>query len=82
VENKAFRAIRNFSRCTPVSYLHTAINLPYLYDYMTKLCRQQSEFIQNHENVNVRSIGQGEARHREYKRLEFGGGKAYDRLSG
>jgi predicted proteasome-type protease len=30
-------------------------------------------------HVNVRNIGQGEARHRKYKRLKLGGGQAYDR---
>jgi hypothetical protein len=30
-----------------------------MYDYVTKLCRQQAEVIQNHENTNVRNIGQG-----------------------
>jgi hypothetical protein len=48
---------------------------------MTKLCRQQAEFILNHDNENVRYIGQGEARHRKYKRLKLGGGQAYDRSS-
>jgi hypothetical protein len=48
---------------------------------MTKLSRQQAEFIQNHEDTNVRNIGQGEARHRKYKRLKLGGGQAYDRSS-
>jgi hypothetical protein len=33
------------------------------------------------ENENVRNIGQGEARHRKYKRLKLGGGQAYDRSS-
>jgi hypothetical protein len=51
------------------------------YDYITKLCRQQAEVIQNHENANVRNIGQGEPRHRIFKRLKFVGGQAYDRLS-
>jgi hypothetical protein len=37
--------------------------------------------IQNHENENVRYIGQGEARHRKYKRLKLGGGHVYDRSS-
>jgi hypothetical protein len=50
-----------------------------VYDYITKLCRQLAEVIQNHENENVRNIGQGEARHRKYKRLKFGDGQAYDR---
>jgi hypothetical protein len=53
-------------------------NLPYVYDYITKLHRQQAEIIQNHETEHVRSIGQGEARNRKYKRLEPGGGQAYD----
>jgi hypothetical protein len=34
--------------------------------------------IQNHENENVRYIGQGEAPHRKYKRLKLGGGHVYD----
>jgi hypothetical protein len=53
----------------------------YIYDYITKLCRQQAEVIQNHENVNVRNIGQGEPRHRKYKRLKLRGDQAYDRSS-
>jgi hypothetical protein len=35
--------------------------------------------VRNHENEHVRDIGQGEARHRKYKRLKLGGGQAYDR---
>jgi hypothetical protein len=60
-----------------------AFKIPYVYDYITKLCRQQAEVIQNHDNKNVRIIGQGEARHRMYvyKRLELGGGQGYDRTS-
>jgi hypothetical protein len=50
-----------------------------MYDYITKLCRQQAEVIQNHENNYVRGIGQGEARHRKYEKLKLGGGQAYDR---
>jgi hypothetical protein len=36
-----------------------------VYDYITKLCRQQAEVIQNHDNENVRSTGQGETPHRK-----------------
>jgi hypothetical protein len=43
--------------------------------------QQQAEFIQNHDNENVCIIGQGEARHRKYKRLKLGSGQAYDRSS-
>jgi hypothetical protein len=48
-----------------------------VYDYITKSCRQQAEVIQNHENGNVRYIGQGEAPHSKYKRLKLGGGHVY-----
>jgi hypothetical protein len=41
-----------------------------------KLCRQQAEVIQNHENEHVGYIGKGEIRHRQYKRLKLGGGEA------
>jgi hypothetical protein len=61
--------------------MHKAFSIPYVYDYMIKLSRQQAEVIQNHENANFRNIGQGEARHRKYKRLKLGGGQSYDRSS-
>jgi hypothetical protein len=54
-------------------------NLPYMYDYITKLCRKQAEVIQNHENEHVHGTGESEARHRKYKRLKLGGGQTYDR---
>jgi hypothetical protein len=36
-----------------------AFKIPYVNEYITKLCRQQAEVIQNHDNENVRNIGQG-----------------------
>jgi hypothetical protein len=47
-----------------------------VYDYITNLCRRQAEVILNNKNSNVRAIGQGEARHRKYKRLKLGGRQA------
>jgi hypothetical protein len=61
---------------------HKALRIPYIYDYIRKLSRQHAEVIQNHENVNVCNTGQGEARHRKYKRLKFGGGQAYVQMNG
>jgi hypothetical protein len=61
--------------------LHLAFQMPFVYDYITTLCRQQAEVIQNHDNDNVRTIGQGEAHHRKYRSLKLGGGQAYDRSS-
>jgi hypothetical protein len=78
LQNKVLRTIGNFPRRTPVRELHKAFSIPYIYDYITKLSRQQAKGIQNHENVNVRDIGQGDARQRKYKRLKLGGGQAYD----
>jgi hypothetical protein len=59
--------------------LHKAFNIPYIYDYITELCRQQAELIQNLENADVHNIGQGETQHRKHKMLKLGGGHAYDR---
>jgi hypothetical protein len=81
LQNKVLRTIGNFPRRTPVREMHMAFHLPYVCDYMTKLCRQPAEVILNHGNENIRYIGQGEARHRKYKRHNFGGGQAYDRSS-
>jgi hypothetical protein len=65
----------------PARELYIAFHVPYIYDHITKLCRQQTEVIQNHANANVRCIGTGEARHRKYKKLILGGGQAYDRCA-
>jgi hypothetical protein len=58
-----------------------AFKFPYIYDYIIKLCRQQAEVIQYHENANIRDIEQGEPLHRKYTKLKLGGGQAYDRSS-
>jgi hypothetical protein len=57
LQNKVLRTIGNFPSCTLVRDLHTAFKLQYAYDYITKLCRQQAEVMQNHENEHVGSIG-------------------------
>jgi hypothetical protein len=64
LQNKVLRTTENFSSCTSVRDLQTAFTLLYVYDYITKLWRQQAEVIQNHENEHVRVIEQGEARRR------------------
>jgi hypothetical protein len=37
--HKVLRTIGKFSRCTQVRQLHMAFQAPYIYDYITKLCR-------------------------------------------
>jgi hypothetical protein len=81
LKNKILRTIGNFPTSTPISELRMVLKLPYIYNYVTKLCRQQAEVIQNHENANARKIGQGKPRHSKYKGLKLGGGQAYDRSS-
>jgi hypothetical protein len=54
--------------CTWLSNFRTYMTVLHI----TKLCRQ-AEVLQKHENANVRNIGQGEPRHRKYKRLKLGG---------
>jgi hypothetical protein len=78
LQRRIHRAIGNLDRCTPVRELHVAFRIPYVYDYMTKLCMTQAEVVLNSVNPNVRGIGQREARHRKYKRRKLGGGQAYD----
>jgi hypothetical protein len=81
LQNKVIQTIGNLPRNTPIRDLHMAFIILYVYDYITKLCTQQAEVIQNHDNENVRNIGQADARHRKYKRLKLGGGQAYVRSS-
>jgi hypothetical protein len=57
LQNKVIRTIGNYPRRTPVSDLHMAFQIQFVYDYITKLCKQQAEVIQNHENANVHNTG-------------------------
>jgi hypothetical protein len=50
LQNKVLLTIGNFPRRTPVSDMHVAFQVPYVYDYITKSSRQQTEVIKNHEN--------------------------------
>jgi hypothetical protein len=50
LQNRVLRTAGNFPRRTSVRDMHEAFQIPYVYDYVTKSCRQQEEVIQNHEN--------------------------------
>jgi hypothetical protein len=62
-----------------MAILPVDFQVPYIYDYITKLCRRQAEIIHNHENKNVCNIGQDKIPHRKYERLKLGGGHLHDR---
>jgi hypothetical protein len=57
LQNKVLHTIGSFARRTMVRDMHMAFQIPYVYDYVTKSCRQEAKAIQNHENENVRYIG-------------------------
>jgi hypothetical protein len=61
LQNKVLRTTGKFARCTPVRDLHMGFQVLYNYDYIMKLCRQEAEVIQNHENSEVSDIGKDEA---------------------
>jgi hypothetical protein len=60
LRNRVLLTIGNFPKNTSVRDMHVAYQAPDVYGYITKLCRRQAEIIGNHENENVRNIGQGE----------------------
>jgi hypothetical protein len=46
LQYKILRTIGNFPRSASVRDMHVALQIPYVYDYITKSCRQQAEVIQ------------------------------------
>jgi hypothetical protein len=76
LQNRVLRIIDNLSRNMLIRDMYVAFQFPYIYDYITKLCRRQAEVIRNHENVC--NIGQGENPHRKYKKLIIGGGHVFN----
>jgi hypothetical protein len=57
----------NSPRHTLIRDMRVALQIPDVYDYITKLCRQQAQVLQNHENTHVQNIGQGEAQQGKYR---------------
>jgi hypothetical protein len=44
LQNKVLRTIGNLPRRIPIRDLHMDLKLPYIYDYVTKLCMQQKSY--------------------------------------
>jgi hypothetical protein len=57
-QNRVLRAAVNLDRRTPVREMYVAFKIAYVCGYITKLRRTQADAILNHENLNVRGIGQ------------------------
>jgi hypothetical protein len=71
LQNRALRAFGNLARCTPVRELHVTFKIPYVYNYITKVCSTQAKVILNHAYLNVLGIGLGETIRRKYGRFNF-----------
>jgi hypothetical protein len=57
---KVLHTTGTLPRRRPTRNLHATFEIPYIYDFVTKLCRQQAEvIIPNNENVYICNIGQG-----------------------
>jgi hypothetical protein len=69
LQNKVLRTIGKFPRDTPIRDMHISFQIPYVYHYITKLCRQQAQVIQHHENTHVHNIGQGDTENIKYLNL-------------
>jgi hypothetical protein len=61
--------------------LQMAFKIPHLHDFVIKLCRQQAKVILNHEYVNNRNTGRGEAQHMKYKNLTLSSGHTNNQSS-
>lgn len=80
----AAHAKRGFTNHWKFPIVHTGMRLAHGFQpsvcirLTDKAVEATSEVLQNDGNENVRSMGQGGARHGKYERLKLGGGQAYD----
>jgi hypothetical protein len=51
LQNMVFFMVGIFPRSTLIRDMHMAFQIPYVNDYITKLCRQEAQVIQNYENA-------------------------------
>jgi hypothetical protein len=68
LQNKVLRTTVKFPRSAPICDMHIPLQIPYVYDYITKLCRQQAQVIQHHEKTkpdteNTRDLNLAVVRH-------------------
>jgi hypothetical protein len=82
LQNRILRTIGKFPRNTPIRNIGMAFQIPYVYDYITKLCRQHAQVTQLMKmHVFAILCKVKPNTDNTYKRLELGGGQAYDRSS-
>jgi methionine aminopeptidase len=74
LQNNALYATGKSKENSLIQDMHMTFQIPYVYNYITKLCGHQVQVIQIHETANVCSIGQGRTQYRKYKRLNVSRG--------
>jgi len=58
--SELYKIFKITPRCTLICDLHVVFKMLYMCDFITKLCRQHAEVVQNRVNENIHNIGQGE----------------------
>jgi hypothetical protein len=76
LQNKVLLAIGNYPRRIPVRDLHLAFKIPLVYDFITKLCRQQAEVIKIMTTKIFAPLGKAKT-----VTQNIGGCQTYDPLS-
>jgi hypothetical protein len=61
LQDRVLHTIGKFARNTSIRDMHIAFQILYMYSYITKLCSQQAQVVQNHENACIGNIGQSKA---------------------
>jgi hypothetical protein len=56
LQNRVLRATGKLEMCPSVRKLQVAFKIPLIYDYITKLYREQAEVTLNNANPNARGI--------------------------
>jgi len=67
LQNKVLRTVGNLPRRTPTRDFHMTFKIQYLQLTCYRTMQTAATVILNHENVDIRNIGQGEAQPRKCK---------------
>jgi hypothetical protein len=76
LQNRVLPATVNLDRRAQVVELYVAFKIPYVYEYINKLCRTQATVILKYVNPNVRGIGQRDIMRGKCKKLKLGSRQA------
>jgi hypothetical protein len=78
LQNKILPSIGNFPRLTLIHDMDVTFSILFICDCITKLCRQQAQVINSHENSMFTILAKVNP-DRKYRRPKLCGGHAYDR---